>query len=65
MLVMGIGLSVMMNARLALVFIVCAPVLALIMFFIVRSVAPRYSVLQRAVVSSTPSCRRTSRPYAR
>ena len=49
MLVMGIGLSVMMNARLALVFIVCAPVLALIMFFIVRSVAPRYSVLQRAV----------------
>lgn len=38
MLVMGIGLSVMMNARLALVFIVCAPVLALIMFFIVRSV---------------------------
>ena len=27
MLVMGIGLSVMMNARLALVFIVCAPVL--------------------------------------
>jgi ATP-binding cassette subfamily B protein len=49
MLVMGIGLSVMMNARLALVFIVCAPVLGLIMFFIVRSVAPRYSVLQRAV----------------
>ena len=49
MLVMGIGLSIMMNARLALVFLVCAPVLALIMFFIVRSVAPRYSVLQRAV----------------
>lgn len=49
MLVMGIGLSIMMNARLALVFLVCAPVLSLIMFFIVRSVAPRYSVLQRAV----------------
>ena len=49
MLVMGIGLSIMMNARLALVFLVCAPVLALVMFFIVRSVAPRYSVLQRAV----------------
>ena len=49
MLAMGIGLSIMMNARLALVFLVCAPVLALIMFFIVRSVAPRYSVLQRAV----------------
>lgn len=49
MLIMGIGLSIMMNARLALVFLVCAPVLALIMFFIVRSVAPRYSVLQRAV----------------
>ncbi len=49
MLIMGIGLSIMMNARLALVFLVCAPVLALIMFFIVRRVAPRYSVLQRAV----------------
>ena len=49
MLVMGVGLSVMMNARLALVFIICAPVLGLIMFFVVRSVAPRYAVLQRAV----------------
>ena len=49
MLVMGIGLSIMMNARLALVFIICTPVLGLIMFFVVRSVAPRYSVLQRAV----------------
>lgn len=49
MLIMGVGLSFVMNARLALVFIVCAPVLGLIMFFIVRSVAPRYSVLQRAV----------------
>ena len=49
LLVMGIGLSIMMNARLALVFIICTPVLGLIMFFVVRSVAPRYSVLQRAV----------------
>ena len=49
MFVMGLGLSFMMNARLALVFVVCAPVLACILFFIVRSVAPRYSVLQRAV----------------
>ena len=49
MLVMGIGLSIMMNARLALVFIICTPVLGLIMFFVVRSVAPRYAVLQRAV----------------
>ena len=49
MLIMGIGLSIMMNARLALVFIVCTPVLGGIMFFIVRSVAPRYSILQKAV----------------
>ena len=49
MLCMGVGLSFMMNARLALVFVVCAPVLACILFFVVRSVAPRYPLLQRAV----------------
>ncbi|HIW73945.1 MAG TPA: ABC transporter ATP-binding protein/permease [Firmicutes bacterium] len=49
MLVLGVGLSVYMNARLALVFLVSAPLLALILFFIVRRIAPLYSRLQKAV----------------
>ena len=49
MLVMGIGLSFWMNARLALVFLVCAPVLGCILFFVIRKVAPMYGRLQRAV----------------
>ncbi len=46
MLVLGIGLSFWMNARLALVFLVCTPVLAVALFFIVRKVAPMYGRLQ-------------------
>ena len=49
MLVMGIGLSVWLNARLALVFLVCTPVLGVILFCVVRKVAPMYGRLQRAV----------------
>ena len=49
MLIMGLGLSFWMNARLALIFVVCAPVLALILFFVVHKVAPMYSRLQKAV----------------
>jgi ABC-type multidrug transport system fused ATPase/permease subunit len=49
MLVMGIGLSFWMNAQLALVFLVCAPVLGCILFFVIRKVAPMYSRLQQAV----------------
>lgn len=49
MLIMGIGLSIMMNARLAVVFYICTPVLALILFFIVRRVAPMYGKLQKSV----------------
>ncbi len=49
MLVMGLALSFWMNPRLALVFVVCAPVLGGILFCIVRKVAPMYSVLQKAV----------------
>ena len=49
MLVMGLGLSFWMNARLALVFVVCAPVLACTLFLVVRKVAPMYSRLQAAV----------------
>ena len=49
MLVMGIGLSFWMNAGLALVFLVCTPVLAVILFCVVRKVAPMYGRLQQAV----------------
>ena len=43
------GLSFWMNPRLALVFLVCAPVLGGVLFVIVRRVAPMYGRLQKAV----------------
>ena len=49
MLVCGIGLSSFMNAQLALVFFITTPVLALILFLVVRKIAPMFAVLQRAV----------------
>ena len=49
MLILGVGLSIYMNAQLSLVFFACAPILALILFFIVRKIAPMYVRLQRAV----------------
>ena len=49
MLVMGLWLSFWMNARLALIFVVTAPILALILFFVVYKVAPMYSRLQKAM----------------
>ena len=49
MLVMGIGLSLWMNAGLAVIFLVCTPVLGLILFAVVRKVAPMYSRLQAVV----------------
>ncbi len=49
MLDMGLGLSFRMNPRLALVFVVCAPVLAVILFAVVGKVAPMYSRLQKAM----------------
>ena len=49
MLAMGLGLSFWMNPRLALVFVVCAPVLGVILFAVVRKVAPMYSRLQKAM----------------
>ena len=49
MLLMGVGLSFWMNARLALVFLVGAPVLGCILFAIVGKVSPLYSRLQQAV----------------
>lgn len=49
MLVMGVALSFWMNARLALIFVICAPVLGLILWQIVRRVAPMYTRLQETV----------------
>ena len=49
MLLMGVGLSFWMNARLALVFVIGAPVLGCLLFAIVRRVSPMYGKLQQAV----------------
>ena len=46
MLIFGVGLSFYMNPRLALVFVVCAPILALVLVFVVCKVAPMYRRLQ-------------------
>ena len=49
MLVMGLLLAFFMNVRLALVFLVCMPILGCILFFIVRKVGPMYGKLQASV----------------
>ena len=49
MLALGVGLSLMMNARLALVFLICTPVLGVVLFFVTRRVAPMYTRLQQAM----------------
>lgn len=46
LLIMGIGLSFYMNPKLAFVFVVCTPILAIILFLIVRKVAPMCTRLQ-------------------
>lgn len=46
LLVMGILLSFWMNPKLAVVFLVCIPVLGCILFWIVTKVAPMYTRLQ-------------------
>lgn len=49
MLVMGVGLSFWMNARLAVIFLVCTPVLGFVLWQIVRRAAPMYTRLQETV----------------
>lgn len=49
MLVLGIGLSFWMSPRLAGVFFICGPILALVLFFVVRRIAPMYIRLQQAM----------------
>lgn len=49
MLIMGIGLSAWMNPRLSLVFFITTPILAAILFLVMRRVVPMFGKLQRAV----------------
>lgn len=49
MLVMGLLLSCVMSAQLAVVFFAVVPVLAVVLFFIVRHVGPLYRVLQHSM----------------
>lgn len=49
LLVMGVALSFWMSPKLALVFVVCTPILGVILALIVRKVAPMYGKLQKMV----------------
>ena len=49
MLMLGIGISFLMNARLALVFVIGSPILGAILAVIVHKVGPRYGKQQAAV----------------
>lgn len=49
MLVLGLFFSFSINSELAMTFVVATPVLGLILFFIVRKVAPMYKKLQEAI----------------
>lgn len=49
MLILGLFMSFLINAQLALVFLICAPVLGVILALIVRRIAPMYGRLQQAV----------------
>ena len=49
MLIMGITLSFVLNRRLALVFVICAPILGLILALIVHRVGPLYNRQQNAI----------------
>ena len=49
MQILGVGFSFWMNARLALVFLACIPILAVILFCVVRKVAPMYGRLQQSM----------------
>ena len=49
MLNMGVAMSIWMNPQLAFVFVICAPLLGIVLFFILRKVGPMYSHLQKVV----------------
>ena len=49
MLVLGVLLSFMMSPQLAVVFFICAPILGVVLFLVVRRIAPMYIRLQQAM----------------
>ena len=49
MLVLGIVLSFWMSPELAVVFFICVPILAAVLFLVVRRIAPMYIKLQQAM----------------
>lgn len=49
MLVLGVVLSFWMNPSLALIFLLCAPILGAILLYIVHKISPMYNLLQKAV----------------
>lgn len=49
MLVLGLLFSFSMNGELALTFIILTPILGIVLFTIVRRVAPMYSIMQKTV----------------
>ena len=51
MFLLGVIFSFTMNAYLAIIFMVMAPLLGMILFLIVRKVAPMYAILQKTVDS--------------
>ncbi len=71
MLIMGVGLSFIMAPSIAWIFLCGVPVLAIILFLIVRKTAPQYSVLQKSidnvnlVVRENVTAIRTVKSYVR
>lgn len=69
--IMGVGLSFAMAPKLAWIFCIALPILALIMFFIIRYTAPRYGMLQKdidnlnLVVRENVTAIRTVKSYVR
>lgn len=51
MLILGVALSFVMAPKIAWIFVVAVPFLALIMFFIIRYTAPKYSKIQKDIDS--------------
>ncbi len=49
MMITAIVVSFMINAKLATVFLIAAPILAIILFFIIKKVQPLYSRMQSAI----------------
>lgn len=71
MLCMGIGLSFAMAPKIAWIFVLFVPILATILFLIIRKTAPKYSVLQKnidelnRVVREDVAAIRTVKSYVR